>query len=887
MSGATHHQRRASGESIPSAPPVLATYHPMAILLASVAAGAFADRIGGLTWQQEAAGATACGIVWIARGRNAKSCAWLLALTACTAAFAHHAAWQLTPGDDLHAAATETPAPVIVVVRVISTPRRWSSRALTTPDEHQQANTFDHAGANNRTDDRNVPSNDHKRLHAPSRGGRLKRRVYCDAQVRQVRDGQDWRTARGRASVTVTLDDEDAWPEWAPGDELRLHAELRRHPSPANPGDWDPYSSGATRRQVLLRARARAVSVVHRANWWSPRRQLAAARSHVAESLRRLVTRDQGRLAIALLLGRRELLSATERAQFIQSGTSHLLALSGLHVGLLVSVVWAAGRVGWLGRHVTCGVASFAAIAYLVLAGPRASLVRATLLVIAIAWTRWIGRPRAVWNTLAGAALVLFAWDPTQLFDTGAQLSFVAVAALCRWGTAPSCPPSPLQRLALRAAPLWLRAIGSLSRLAWQWLRVSAVVWMITAPIAAWRFGLLAPVGIVLNPLVGPLVAIALYGVLMTAFTAGTAIGPWCGAWAGATLQQVQRVAAWGQLLPGGHFHVASPPAAWAAAGCLLWIGWASLKPGHPAMRSTPASRGHPAPQDRTQRASPGGTASRRLLTAATAWWLLWGIAAQLPQRTDGLTVTVLSVGHGVCVVVRTPEGRVVVYDAGRLGGGGPVVKALRQCLASHRDVAIERLFLSHEDTDHYNAVESLLGMTPVRQLAVGPRMLLGESAEPSVRRLEQSVRDSRTPLVRCRAGEVWRPEPDVAFEVLHPPETGTHIAGGADNADSLVLRVVYRGRAVLLTGDVEGEGLARLLRQPVRADVLLAPHHGSPHSFPEQLANHVRAKWMISSSGHIRPFHWRPSHTNRDSRVLQTARDGAVQVRIDRSGLT
>lgn len=303
--------------------------------------------------------------------------------------------------------------------------------------------------------------------------------------------------------------------------------------------------------------------------------------------------------------------------------------------------------------------------------------------------------------------------------------------------------------------------------------------------------------------------------------------------------------------LPGGHFQLASPPAAWAAGGCVLWLSWSALR-------------------------------HRRLtLSALTFLWLAWGLVVQLPERPLGLQCTVLSVGHGVCVVIRLPCGDTMIYDAGRLGGGGSAARALQRCLNRRRIRRIRRLVISHQDIDHYNAVPELLESLQIDEICIGPRMLNADQPRASmVQALDNSIQRSGVPVRRLHAGQRLNWDPEVSVTVVHPPLLWPY--GKADNGDSLVLRIAYRGRAILLTGDVEEEGLEALFQQRLDAEVLLAPHHGSPRSRPLELARHCGASWLIVSGGASgRPLLWDQGQT------LHTSHEGAVRVQWGEAGLT
>ena len=122
----------------------------------------------------------------------------------------------------------------------------------------------------------------------------------------------------------------------------------------------------------------------------------------------------------------------------------------------------------------------------------------------------------------------------------------------------------------------------------------------------------------------------------------------------------------------------------------------------------------------------------------------------------------------------------------------------------------------------------------------------------------------------------------NVRIEVLHPPPEGVI---GSDNANSIVLAVEYEGVRLLLTGDLETTGLDRVVaRQPLSCDIVMAPHHGSPHSDPKVFARWTTPRWTVVSRGHGHEFaEVSAAYGNVGSRVLDTAQYGAIRATVPR----
>jgi competence protein ComEC len=180
------------------------------------------------------------------------------------------------------------------------------------------------------------------------------------------------------------------------------------------------------------------------------------------------------------------------------------------------------------------------------------------------------------------------------------------------------------------------------------------------------------------------------------------------------------------------------------------------------------------------------------------------------------------------------------------MGNPKNAVMPIASALWSRRITHLDAVVLSHADADHFNAVPGLLERFSVGVVYVSPVMWRSDAVAVSA--LEQAIREAGVPLREMWEGDYLAAPTGVAMEVLHPPRDG---CPGGDNSNSLVLQVEYAGCRLLLTGDLEAEGLDELLaEQPVEHDVLLAPHHGSLRSRPAEMMAWATPVVVIISAG-------------------------------------
>jgi competence protein ComEC len=587
--------------------------------------------------------------------------------------------------------------------------------------------------------------------------------------------------------------------------------------------------------------------------------------------LRALLPQRWG-LAEALLLASRSGLDRETRARWVAAGLVHLLAISGMHVGLIAAgVLIACGAVGLprrRGRRLALAVTA----AYVLFLGAPTAALRAMLQAGLLLGSLELQRPAEPFTVLAAAALVILLLDPLAVLDPGFQLSFAGMAGLIAW-----------RRPAADALP------AVLPRYVRDGLAAGLAASALTTPIAALHFGQAAwvgiPASIVAVPLLGITLAallLALLGAALTGVTAGPHALP-----ADVLLRLLELVAELGARVPGGHMNLtADTVLTLLASACVAVLVRSVLH-----RRAAPWEAVQPAldaPDEAHARFERRHRAARtRWLVGAAAGAAVLAWAPLLHSRDDTLRIHAVDVGQGDAFAIRTPRGRWVLVDAGprtqRSDAGRDRVVPF---LLRHGARRVEALILTHPDADHIGGAAAVLEAFDV-PLVIDPGLPAGK--------------DMFVDLLAAarRAGQRWvAGRDDVAFSIdgveftlLYPPRELD--APGAANDYSVVFRLDFGDFAALFLGDAPAaveDLLVSRHGERLRADLLKVGHHGSSTSTSEDLLSAARPGVALVSAGRRNRYgHPAPVVLHRLARhrvrVLRTDELGTITVQASRGG--
>ncbi len=658
-------------------------------------------------------------------------------------------------------------------------------------------------------------------------------------EINEVNDAPvGWRTVSGRAMVGIVGDRSDL----RAGDPVETAGKLSLVQGPLNPGEFD-YRDYLQAQGIRLKLsvdgpkgvwRAEDSSLSATSSRWSLVHAIGTVRSWSQTRLTEGLDAQTAPLAAALLLGRREGVDPDVNDAFARTGTTHLLAISGLHMQVLALALGGFLRMLRVPRRASFKAVMIATIAYTLLVGLMPSVVRSAAMTITFCIAGLMHRPSRAANTLATAALATLALNPAHLFDVGCQLSFLAVAAIV-WGAGPAWNrlkilhnADPLDVLERKFESPWKGMIRTVSSMILQGVMISVVVWLAAIPLTSFRFHIVSPIGILLNV---PLIPITSLALLASGISLGLAAiwGPlgtpaeWTNA---ALLRWTEWIVRWGAAQRWGHWFVAEPSWVWVVAFYVL-------------LGLTVVSR------SRQWR-------SHRIFVGAFVGSVIVGLLlATIPSLTSRSThgppeAIVLAVGHGLAVVIDTGGGHAVLYDCGKMRDPSVGRRVIAPALWSRGIRRLDAVILSHADADHYDGLPDLLDRLPIEQVLV-PEGFAGGEANPGTAELLDLARSRGAKVRNVAAGESWKTG-ETTFRVRHPAKGWNPSA--SDNARSIVLDVFHGRRHLLLTGDLDGQGLVTFTasRSEESVDVMLSPHHGGKTANPGWLYDHLAPKQVVVS---------------------------------------
>jgi competence protein ComEC len=710
-------------------------------------------------------------------------------------------------------------------------------------------------------------------------------RLYLSLRVERIADT----FATGRVSILATFRNAASEQEFHSlslryGTRIRVSTTLDRTGNYRNPGvsslteylDRDDYDASGIVKSAAAITRlddTRVCPALARLYQWRESLQ--------REIDTRFVPETAGVLDAALL-GNRYNLSQSASERFREGGTFHVLVISGLHISFIGGLVFLIISRLTKRRSVQFVLPAVIVWGYSIAVGAESSVVRAALMFTFAGVAPIVFRQSSSLNALGAAALVLLVHSPKELFNPGFQLTFLSVlaivviawplllklAAIGSWYPSRATPYPPVCSRELK----WFCELLFWSEREWQqqlahsshhyrlfkarpavWLEryqlqrclrylfgavlVSVSVQLVLLPLMIVYFHRLSPASLLLNivvsVLLAVLMAVALTALLIAQVSAVVAV----------PLFKLANAINWlmvHSVDPFSGFNFRLPEYAGSAAWlyAIYYLPFVLLVLALSHWRPLALSKQR---RCRLHRFVFSTIALQLLLTALL-------ILHPLSSGRSGsdLQIDFLDVGQGDSALVTMPDGTTLLVD-----GGGNIMDASRrigETVVSEylwwRGLdQIDYVLVTHADADHIDGLNDVLKNFTVRNALIAR----APGEDPEFAKFSETLKQTNTHSEQLQAGDVIH-FGDVELSVLWPPAGGETSA----NNDSIVLRIKFGERAILLTGDIEKQAEKSLLetQQNLRADVIKVPHHGSKSSSTEEFVRATTPQLAIISVG-------------------------------------
>jgi competence protein ComEC len=660
---------------------------------------------------------------------------------------------------------------------------------------------------------------------------------------------------------------------YVPGQRILFRARLRPFRNFHNPGHFDyeraMVLSGFSCAAFVSDGRRIVPMGMGRLGF--PLDQLEGFRKPVRDFLQQNLPPDQAVLLRALILGEKQGIAPALRDPFNRAGLGHVLAVSGLHVAL---VAWFAFTVCFHALSLSAGAAllldirrtaaaltCLPVVAYAGLTGLEVSCQRAMIMVLVFLFSIILSKEKETWSTLALAGLLVLTLEPAALFTISFQLSFFAVVGILWLGpflrnvlTFPVRGEVGSRAFAVR----FYRYFADLTA-----VTLSATLFLL--PLTVYYFHRVSltvvPANLTALPVLGLFVLPV--GLLATA----------CLPFSTPLAQGLLKGAAWtlDRMMDYVTFWGAWP---WSEA----WV----ITPNIPELLLLYTFMFFMFYAVRHRWARRGFFVILLLLAGDAAYWVKRNL------YNPHLRVFFLDVGQGSAALVQFPGREKMLIDGGGFSGGrldtGKMI--LAPFLLRSKITAVDYLVLTHPQTDHMDGLRFIAAHFRPREFWHN-----GERVEtPAYEELLETLRTAAVPVFCPGDRQEGRLIGGVAVALLHPKgeERGIKL-----NDRSLVLKITYRGKSFLLTGDLEKAGEDRVVHgsgSSLQSDVLLVPHHGSRTSCSQAFLDHVRPRVAVISAGAGNAFGFPSLEVVRrlelaGCEIFRTDRDGAVEVTVGPEG--
>ncbi|MBN2020144.1 MAG: DNA internalization-related competence protein ComEC/Rec2 [Sedimentisphaerales bacterium] len=684
---------------------------------------------------------------------------------------------------------------------------------------------------------------------------------YLKITEAEIIDG--WAKASGIIRVRV----QEPVFDLKPGDCVQMYCLLNRFAGASNPGEFD-IAKYLARKGVFVGASVKsrdAIEITQAGHG----RLLTRIRTRLSDiATRRLTgelpTDDPTRgLVEALLLGSRGNINKDVYRAFRETGLLHFISLSGMHLAIIAGIGWWIGRLAGLMKRGQAAICIITVVVFVLTVPPRDPTIRAAIITIVFCVSFFFRRQPNSFNSLSLAAIILLLANPTGLFNAGWQLSFASVLGILAFyrrihlflyekiaghpWVADFLMTKPFFKIVSRPGPAILALFTT-----------GLSAWTGSAGILLYHFYTINPLTSVWTAVAFPFVSLILiFGFLKVLLsfalpTLAGLLGLAVSLLANTLIGMVKFIAGLNisEILT-GHTPI------WLIAvyyALVLFIGLSWFK--------------RPMP--------------RRIICVATSIIILTYLGAVKWQRTyrNDLALTVLDIGHGQAIFAQLPGGANILFDAGSLSRDNVGERVILPFMQYDNLTKIDALVISHGDIDHINGIPEVAQNTQARDIFASDAFI--NDIRPTVKFLLDELKQKVKKI-----DNLPREFGPARMSTLWPGRDILENNRVSDNDKSIVTLIEYAGRQILIPSDVEKFAQAEILQlyPHLKADILIAPHHGSRKTLERKFLEVIQPHVVICSCTNTAFEKGQVIKQDRNFSSYYTGKDGAVTVRINQAG--
>ena len=658
------------------------------------------------------------------------------------------------------------------------------------------------------------------------------------------------------------------------GDRLRFSARIRLPRNFNNPGGFD-YCTYLTLQEILVTAYLNDGKEIVKTGETTLNpflKQVEKYRSQIMVFLTTHLPSPEAEIAKALILGEKGGISKELREEFSSVGVAHILAISGLHIGIIAlaffflikNILKCSARLILATdiSKVSALLTLIPVIIYCFIAGHGIATTRATIMVITYLIAVIIGRQEDIWNTVALAAFLILAFSPSSLFDISFQLSFTSVIAILYLTPRLSAPLFQPQD-PLEPPPGWWKKIVQRISLFFI-VTISAMIG--TAPLVTYYFHRISPWGILTNVIIIPLIGFLVVPLGLLASLSLFLFQPLAIFIVHIMQPLITLSISIVELfnhLPYADYRTTTPTLLEIALFYLGIVFLINIK--------------------KSKKVRYGIALVVIVFIFNQGFWYYQNKLSPL------LRITSIDVGQGESTLVQFPKGVTMLIDGGGFYDNSFDIgeKVVAPLIWKKKIKHIDYLVLSHPQSDHLNGLVSIVKNFKVKEVWTN-----GEKANTGIfGEFERTIAEKGIKHLILNREHPDRSINGVLIEYLHPPNPPWHDINyhSSVNNHSLVVRLTYKDVTMLFTGDIHQEAERTLITTApnLKSTILKVPHHGSSTSSSLAFLKQVQPEVAIMNLGFKNVFHL-PSrkvlkrYQDQGCQIFRTDQDGAITIETD-----